>query len=117
MNDDHETKKQAPDDVVLLDQDNREARARGEQGQDVQVASAVSSAQPVDEGVDMERELRRSEKEARGLSTENQILSEIGRIISSSLDVNQVYKPFADKVHQLIPFDRIVVMTVDLSAR
>lgn len=47
-------------------------------------------------------------------SKERQVLAEIGRIISSSLDINEVYEPFADQVRQIIPFDRIVICDIDL---
>lgn len=36
-------------------------------------------------------------------------LARIGRIISSSLKVEDVYEPFADAMRQLIPFERIVI--------
>ncbi len=40
-------------------------------------------------------------------------LAEIGRLISSSLEINEVYEPFAQQVHKLIPFDRISINIVD----
>ena len=36
-------------------------------------------------------------------------LAEIGRIISSTLNVEEVYEPFAEQVRELIPFERIVI--------
>ena len=42
------------------------------------------------------------------------LLAEIGRIISSSLAIEDVYKQFADELRKLIHFDRIVVGLVDL---
>ena len=39
--------------------------------------------------------------------SENALLAEIGRVISSSLDINEVYEHFADTVSSLIEFDRI----------
>ena len=41
-------------------------------------------------------------------------LSEIGRIITSSVDIGEVYERFAVEVRRLISFDRIVIWTVDL---
>ena len=41
-------------------------------------------------------------------------LSEIGRIITSSVDIGEVYERFAVEVRKLISFDRIVIWTVDL---
>jgi len=61
-----------------------------------------------------EEALRESEQAARRLAQENTSLAEIGRIISSSLDIEEVYQRFANEVRKLIPFDRIVVVIVDL---
>ena len=36
-------------------------------------------------------------------------LAEIGRIISSTLNVEEVYEPFTEQVRELIPFERIVI--------
>lgn len=60
-----------------------------------------------------EEALRRSEEAATRLAKENAVLADIGRIVSSSLDVKEVYAPFADLVHPLIPFDRIVITVLD----
>ncbi len=58
--------------------------------------------------------LRSAGDEARTLARENQILGEIGRIISSSLDINEVYSGFADQVRRLIDFDRLSISLVNL---
>ena len=58
--------------------------------------------------------LRAAGDEARTLAQENQILGEIGRIISSSLDINDVYSGFADQVRRLIDFDRLSISLVNL---
>ena len=42
------------------------------------------------------------------------VLAELGRIVTSSLDIGEVYESLAEKVRELIPFDRIVIWTVDL---
>ena len=42
-----------------------------------------------------------------------QYLAEIGRTISSTLNVNEVYEPFAELVRRLIPFERIVITIAD----
>ena len=51
--------------------------------------------------------------EAKLLADENALLAEIGRIITSSLDIDDVYEGFARQVRQLIPFDRIAISMVD----
>lgn len=45
---------------------------------------------------------------------ENAIVAEIGRIISSTLNIEEVYERFAEGVKKLIPFDRIVINIVDI---
>ena len=60
-----------------------------------------------------EEPLRRSEEEAKRLAQENAIMAEIGRIITSSLDIEEVYERFVEEVRKLIPFDRIVVNTIN----
>ena len=78
-----------------------------------QIAGAVANAQLFNERVEMESGLRRSEEEARRLALETRTLAEIGRIISSSLDVNQVYERFADQVRTLIPFSQLQITVID----
>ncbi len=50
--------------------------------------------------------LRRRRREAT-------TLAEIGRVISASLDIQQVYASLATSVRQLIPYDRLAIATVD----
>ena len=57
-----------------------------------------------------------SEESRRRLARENAALAEIGRIIGSSLDIDEVYTRFAEKVRELLPFDRLSIATVDLEA-
>jgi PAS domain S-box-containing protein len=60
-----------------------------------------------------EEALHRSEEQARQLAEENAIMAEIGRIISSTLYIDEVYERFAEEVFKLIPFDRINVNLID----
>jgi len=55
----------------------------------------------------------RAEKAVTRLSQENAIMAEIGRIISSTLNIEEVYERFAEEVRKLIPFDRIVINVID----
>lgn len=61
-----------------------------------------------------EEELQRSEEEAKRLAQENSIIADIGRIISSSLNIDEVYGRFAEEAQMLIPFDRIVVNYINI---
>ena len=57
--------------------------------------------------------LQESAEEALRLAQENKIVADIGRIISSSISIEAVYKAFSEKVKALVPFDRIVVNLLD----
>ncbi len=52
--------------------------------------------------------------ELRQLAEQNAVLAEIGRIITSSLDISEIYPLFGEQVRRLIPFDRIDIVTADL---
>ena len=58
-------------------------------------------------------ELEQSQEEQRRLAQENSVIAEIGRIISSSLDINEVYERFVEEVKKLVSFDRIYITLVD----
>jgi PAS domain S-box-containing protein len=64
-----------------------------------------------------EETLRKSEEQARQLAQENAIMAEIGRIVSSTLNISEVYERFAEQVHKLISFDRINFNLIDHEAR
>ena len=60
-----------------------------------------------------ERDLRESEKAAKRLAQENEMIGEIGRIISSTLNIEEVYERFAKKVQEIIPFDSLQINLVN----
>ena len=60
--------------------------------------------------------LEEASEAAELLAAENGLLAEIGRIITSSLDINEVYEGFAQQVRRLIPFDRIAISVVDMES-
>jgi PAS domain S-box-containing protein len=60
-----------------------------------------------------EEALRKSEEESKKLAGENAIMAEIGRIISSTLKIEEVYERFAEEVRKLISFDRIAIRTIN----
>ena len=49
-------------------------------------------------------------------ATEYAVLAEIGRIISSTLNIDEIYEQFAHQVSLLIPFDRLSISSVDMEA-
>ncbi len=57
--------------------------------------------------------LRRSEETAKRLAQENAIIAEIGRIVSSTLNIEEIYEHFAEEAKKLIPFDRIAINTIN----
>jgi PAS domain S-box-containing protein len=64
-----------------------------------------------------ERALRVSEEQANQLAQENAIMAEIGRIISSTLNIDEVYEGFAEEARKLIFFDRISINIFDPEAK
>jgi len=78
-----------------------------------QIAGAIVNALLFAEQKRTEEALERSEKEAQRFSQENAIIAKIGQIISSTLDIDEVYSLFAEEVRKLIPFDRISVATIN----
>ena len=60
-----------------------------------------------------EESLQRSEERAKRIAQENVIMAEIGRVISSTLNIDDVYERFAEKVRDLIPFDRISINIIN----
>jgi len=78
-----------------------------------QIAGAIANALLFLERKRAEEALRRSEEEAKRLAQENAIMAEIGQIISSTLNIEEVYERFAETVRKLIPFDRIAINAIN----
>ena len=71
-----------------------------------QIAGAVANSL-------LHAQLRYAESEQRRLAEENAVLAEVGRIIGSTLDIDEVYERFAPEVGKLIPFDRLGIGLLD----
>jgi PAS domain S-box-containing protein len=54
-------------------------------------------------------ELQREKQAVQKLAGEREVVANIGRIISSRLEIHKVYKYFAEEVRKVIPFDRISI--------
>jgi PAS domain S-box-containing protein len=54
-----------------------------------------------------------ADKAVKRLAQENAIVAKIGQIISSTLNVNEVYDQFCEEVRKVIPFDRIATTMID----
>jgi diguanylate cyclase (GGDEF)-like protein/PAS domain S-box-containing protein len=74
---------------------------------------AESLEHDITERKQAEEALRSSEEEARRLAKENEVIAEIGRIITSSLNIDEVYERFAEEVRKLISLDRITINIVN----
>jgi GAF domain-containing protein/ActR/RegA family two-component response regulator len=61
-----------------------------------------------------EEDLKQSEEQARRLAQEDATMAEIGRIISSTLKIEEVYHTFANEVQKIIAFDRIVINSINV---
>lgn len=70
----------------------------------------------ITEDMALHNALKKASEETELLAAENASLAEIGRIISSSLDIGEVYEGFAQQVRELIPFDRIAISLVDMQS-
>jgi PAS domain S-box-containing protein len=79
-----------------------------------QIAGAITNAHLFAESKQAKEELQRSGEEAKRLAQENAIVAEIGRIISSTLNIEEVYERFSEEARKLIPFDRIMINYIDL---
>jgi len=65
---------------------------------------------------DRTEELKKSQETERRLAEENGLLAEIGRIISSTLNIDEVYERFAAETKKLVAFDRIAINIIDADA-
>lgn len=67
-----------------------------------QIAPAIANSQ-------LYAQHTEAEDEAKRLALQNAAIAEIGRIITASLNIEDVYAGFAEQTRRLIGFDRIVV--------
>jgi len=78
------------------------------------IVAVVISSKDITDRKQIEEALHESERAAKQLAKESDLLAEIGRIISSTLNIEEVYERFADKVAEVIPFDRIAVNAINV---
>jgi signal transduction histidine kinase len=57
--------------------------------------------------------LKNVAKTAKTLAKEAEIIARIGRIIGSTLNIEEVYERFADEAKKLIPFDRVAINLIN----
>jgi len=51
--------------------------------------------------------------ERKRLAQESQLMAEIGRTVSASVNINEVYESLGEEIRKLIPFDRIDLALID----
>jgi PAS domain S-box-containing protein len=56
---------------------------------------------------------KEAEESARRLAEEMALVDQVARIITSTLDTSEVYERFAAGLKELIPFDRVMINTID----
>ena len=78
-----------------------------------QIAEAIANAQLFSERNRAAEALRESAQAAQHLAQENAVMAEVGRIISSTLNTDEVYELFAAEVRKLIPCDKMSINLVD----
>jgi two-component system KDP operon response regulator KdpE len=61
-------------------------------------------------------ERKRAEEERQAAAEEKAVLDAVARIITSTLDIDQVYERFAAEVKKLVDFDRVAVHVIDHDA-
>ena len=80
---------------------------------DGKVIGVYGVAKDITERIRAEVALRRSEESAKRLAKENAVIAEIGRIISSSSNIEDIYEDFTKEVRKLIPFERVAINIID----
>ncbi|MBC8280848.1 MAG: GAF domain-containing protein, partial [Chloroflexi bacterium] len=79
-----------------------------------QIAGAINNATLFDDLKITEAELASTAEERGKVASQNEVIAEIGRIVSSTLNIDEVYEPFADQVHKLIDYDVFGIAVVDM---
>jgi PAS domain S-box-containing protein len=74
-------------------------------GMDGYVAGLVGVILDITDRKRAEEEKRRNQETTERLAEEMAIIAEIGRVVGSTLDINQVFERVATEVHKLIPYD------------
>jgi signal transduction histidine kinase len=77
------------------------------------IVGVYGVAKDITERKRVEVALKRSEESAKKLADENAAIAQIGRIISSSMNIEEVYEEFKKEVGRLISFERIAINMVD----
>jgi len=73
----------------------------------------VVNARDVTHRLQAHESLREAAESERRLAQEHEIIAEVGRIISSTLNIEEVFELFAAELSRLIEFDMVATSMVD----
>lgn len=73
----------------------------------------IGANQDITELKRVEASLKKNEEITERMARENAIMAKIGQIISSTLNINEVYEQFAEEAQKLIPFDQISIVVIN----
>jgi PAS domain S-box-containing protein len=76
----------------------------------------IASLTDMTEKKQTEEALRRNEQKLLKLIQEAEFMSDIGKVVNSSLNFEEIFSAFSEKVNKLIPFDGIAVGLIDADA-
>ena len=76
----------------------------------VEIAAQISGTVTT---ISQYRQIEEQSSERQRLADEQARIAEIGRVVSSSLDLDEVLSAFAEQARALVPFDRMVVSVVN----
>ena len=112
----HEKNEPAPPQEFVFNRLNGEAINVETAGVPITLSGKVVSLtiiHDITERKQMEGEERRNREEAERLSRETAVIAEIGRVIGSTLHIDEVYERFAAETQKLIPIDSLTVNLYD----
>lgn len=71
------------------------------------------SYEDITERKQAEEAVQREKRAVQRLAEERELVAKIGRIVSSTLEIDKVYELFAKEVGKAIPFDRVAIDIID----
>ncbi|MCK5552951.1 MAG: PAS domain S-box protein, partial [Deltaproteobacteria bacterium] len=77
------------------------------------VSQIVEYVLDITERKQAEEAVQREKRAVQRLAEERELVAKIGRIVSSTLEIDKVYELFAKEVGKAIPFDRVAIDIID----
>jgi two-component sensor histidine kinase len=71
---------------------------------------------PAVENAELFENAKRAEEEIRRLSEETAVIDAVAKIVTSTLDIQDVYEEFAQNLRQLVDLDTVVISVIDVEA-